>query len=235
VEFKNRVKPTMAEQLTDGLVRVGVEDYLDGLFMLSNLADREGEEERATYAQLRNNAAYWQALYPFAFSQPIATWSQNRTLNPFLVISLMRQESRFMPGIVSSAGAVGLMQVMPDTAQWIAQHTSVGQYDLKDPDDNIKLGTWYLNYTHQTWQGNSLLAVASYNAGPGNVQDWVNRLGITDLDRFVEQIPFSETQNYVESVFANYWNYLRLYNPQVSQLLAQFSATDISARPSDSR
>ena len=219
VEFSNRVEPSFAEQLTDGLVRMNVGQYLDGIFMLHSLAWRTDSTDRAAYATLRQNPAYWQALYPFAFGDLIQTWSHDRSLNPLLVIALMRQESRFMPGIVSSAGAVGLMQVMPDTASWIAGQTDIGNYNLTDPNDSIKLGSWYLNYTHEEWQGNSLLAVASYNAGPGNVQDWVQRFGFTDPDRFVEQIPFPETQGYVESVFENYWNYLRLYNPEVSKLV----------------
>ena len=223
VEFTNRVTPTMAEQLTDGLVRVSVDDYLEGLFMLNSLAWREDPNDRAQYETLRKNTAFWQTLYPLAFVDTIQTWSNDRALNPLLVIALIRQESRFMPGIVSSAGAVGLMQVMPDTADWIASKIQVGTYALNDPNDSIKLGTWYLNHTHEEWDGNSLLAVASYNAGPGNVQEWVDRFGFEDPDRFVEQIPFEETQGYVESVFENYWNYLRLYNPEVSQFIAKLS------------
>lgn len=221
VEFNNRVQPTVEEQLTDGLVRLSVGQYLDGIFMLHSLAWRETPSDRAMYNTLRQNPAYWEALYPFAFGDLVQTWSRDRSINPLLVIALMRQESRFMPGIVSSAGAVGLMQVMPDTARWIAEQTPIGNYTLTDPNDSIKLGSWYLNYTHQEWQGNSLLAVASYNAGPGNVQDWVKRFGFTDPDRFVEQIPFPETQGYVESVFENYWNYLRLYNPEISKLVTE--------------
>ena len=223
VEFTNRIEPSLEEQLTDGLVRMSVGQYLDGIYMLHSLAWRGDPNDRTAYHNLRQNPAYWQALYPFAFGDLIQTWSRDRSLNPLLVISLMRQESRFMPGIVSSAGAVGLMQVMPDTASWIAGQTDIGDYTLTDPNDSIKLGSWYLNYTHEEWQGNSLLAVASYNAGPGNVQDWVQRFGFTDPDRFVEQIPFAETQGYVESVFENYWNYLRLYNPEVSQLVAELA------------
>ena len=219
VEFTNRVTPTFPEQVTDGLVRVGIGDYLNGLFMLHSLAWREEPEDRTQYEALRQNPAFWQTLYPLAFSDLVETWSNDRSLNPLLVLALMRQESRFMPGIISSAGAVGLMQVMPDTAAWIAGQTEVGEYALNEPNDSIQLGTWYLNHTHEEWNGNSLLAVASYNAGPGNVQDWVDRFGFQDPDRFVEQIPFAETQGYVESVFENYWNYLRLYNAEVSQLL----------------
>ena len=128
-----------------------------------------------------------------------------------------------MPGIESFAGAVGLMQVMPSTGDWIAEQIDLGDYDLWDPDTNVSLGTWYLNYTHEEWDGNSMLAIASYNAGPGNVAEWLDRYGLTDTDRFVEQIPFAETQGYVESVFGNYWNYLRLYNPSISAMMAQYS------------
>lgn len=128
-----------------------------------------------------------------------------------------------MPGIRSGAGATGLMQVMPDTGAWIAEKIKLKQYQLNDPEDNIQLGTWYLDYTHQEYSGNSLLAIASYNAGPGAVSDWVTKSGVTDPDTFVETIPYSETKGYVKSVFGNYWNYLRLYNPEISQKLAQIS------------
>jgi len=136
---------------------------------------------------------------------------------------LIRQESRFMPNITSSAGAKGLMQVMPDTGAWIAKQIKLKEYQLAEPDDNIKLGTWYLDYTHDEYANNSMLAVASYNAGPGAVGGWIARKGMGDPDQFVEAIPYDETRGYVKSVFENYWNYLRLYNPEISQKLAQVS------------
>ncbi|MBF2003312.1 MAG: transglycosylase SLT domain-containing protein, partial [Synechococcales cyanobacterium M58_A2018_015] len=223
VEFTNRLKPTVAEQFTDGLLRLGVQDHLDGLFMLSSLAWREPAAEKAEVKAIKRQPEYWQALYPFPFLEPIEHWSQQRQLNPMLVTALIRQESRFEPKIESVAGAKGLMQVMPETADWVAAQIDLKPFNLEDPVDNINLGTWYLDYTHREYDNNSLFAVASYNAGPGSVADWIERFGTSDLDRFVEQIPFPETRGYVESVFGNYWNYLRLYNPEVSQQLAQFS------------
>jgi soluble lytic murein transglycosylase len=211
------------EQFTDGLMRQAVGDNLDGIFMVSHLSQRENPEERQEYKQLKQEIGYWYALYPFPFLEPIESWSQERQLNPLLVTALIRQESRFMPDIKSSAGAVGLMQVMPDTGAWIAQKIKLKEYQLDNPDDNIKLGTWYLDYTHDEYANNSMLAVASYNAGPGAVGDWVAKKGIADPDQFVETIPYSETRGYVKSVFENYWNYLRLYNPEISQKLAQVS------------
>ncbi|MBW4579847.1 MAG: transglycosylase SLT domain-containing protein [Tildeniella nuda ZEHNDER 1965/U140] len=221
VEFQDPMQPSVAEQFTDGVMRLSVGDYLDGIFMVSFLQEREKPEEQSQYRSLKQQASYWQALYPFPFLEPIETWSQERQLNPLLVTALIRQESRFMPGIRSSVGATGLMQVMPDTGAWIAKQIKLKTYQLNDPDDNIKLGTWYLDYTHQEYSGNSMLAIASYNAGPGAVGGWVAKAGQQDPDVFVENIPYAETKGYVKSVFENYWNYLRLYNPDVSQKLTQ--------------
>ena len=221
-EFQNPRQPTVAEQFTDGIMRLGVGDYLDGIFMVSYLSERERPEEQAQSNALKQQAAYWRSLYPFPFLESIESWSQQRQINPLLVTALIRQESRFMPGVQSSVGAKGLMQVMPETGSWIASKIQLKQYRLEDPNDNIKLGTWYLDYTHQEYQGNSMLAVASYNAGPGAVAGWLQK-GITDPDAFVEAIPYDETKGYVKSVFENYWNYLRLYNPEISQQLAQIS------------
>jgi len=92
---------------------------------------------------------------------------------------------------------------------------------LENVNDNVNLGTWYLGHTHDEYNNNSMLAVASYNAGPGAVGGWLTRFGFKDPDAFVEKIPYPETQDYVKSVFENYWNYLRIYNPEISQKMAE--------------
>ncbi len=223
VEYVHRKDPSVAEQFTDGLLRLGVGDHLDGIYMVGSLANREKPDDKKAYADLRRQVGYWYALYPLPFFNEIQQAAQAQQLNPLLVTALIRQESRFMPGIESVVGATGLMQVMPETADWVAPNVGLKSFKLNNPLDNLKLGTWYLKYTHEEWEGNSMLAVASYNAGPGNVQDWVTRFQNSDVDTFVEKIPFPETRGYVESVFENYWNYLRLYNPETSALLAQYS------------
>jgi soluble lytic murein transglycosylase len=223
VEHQNRVQPTVSEQFTDGVMRLGVGDNLDAIFMVGSLSDRDKPEEQKQYQSLRSQAEYWQALYPFPFEQQIANWAQQRQLNPMLVTALIRQESRFEPQIKSVVGATGLMQVMPETADFIAGKINAKGYNLENPEDNIKLGTWYLGHTHDEYKGNSMLAVASYNAGPGAVSDWLDSTRTRDPDEFVEIIPYSETKGYVKSVFANYWNYLRLYNPEIAQKVAQIS------------
>ena len=225
-ELENRQEPTVAEQFTDGLMRLGVNDNLIGINKVWYLSLRDTPQERSQWQTLRRAPEYWHALFPFPFSEPIATWSQQRQLNPLLVTALIRQESRFEPKIRSVAGATGLMQVMPGTGSWIAKKIDLEQYNLENPNDNIKLGTWFLDYTHQEYNNNSLLAVASYNAGPGNVSKWVTKYGFTDPDAFIELIPFPETKGYVESVFGNYWNYLRLYNPEIAQMLAKYSTSN---------
>jgi soluble lytic murein transglycosylase len=223
VEYQNRVKPTVAEQFTDGVMRLGVGDNLDGIFMISHLDERTIPEEQKQVQAIKQQAGYWHTLYPFPFEQPIATWSSDRKLNPMLVTALIRQESRFEPKIKSVVGATGLMQIMPETASEVASSLNVKTYSLENIDDNIKLGTSYLDRTHKEYQGNSMLAVASYNAGPGAVSDWVSKSKTQDTDEFIENIPYSETKGYVKSVFANYWNYMRLYNPEIVNQVAQFS------------
>jgi len=212
---------TVAEQFTDGLLRLEMGDNLRGINQVWFLSQREKPEEIAEWKALRESPAYWNALFPIPYREEILRWSAQRQLNPFLVAALIRQESRFEKQIRSSAGAVGLMQVMPDTGKWVAQKIDLQEYDVEKPSDNIRLGTWFLDFTHQEYDNNSLLALASYNAGPGNVSKWVKKYGFSDPDAFIEKIPFPETKGYVENVFANYWNYLRLYNPEVSQMLSK--------------
>ncbi|HEY9888839.1 MAG TPA: lytic transglycosylase domain-containing protein, partial [Candidatus Obscuribacterales bacterium] len=207
---------------------VGVGDTLDGIFMISSLSWRDDPAEQATYQQLKTHPAYGQTLYPFPYANLIEQWSRDRALNPLLVTALIRQESRFQPQIRSVVGAAGLMQVMPDTAAWIQTQTDIESYNLDDPDDNIQLGTWYLDYTHREYGNHSLYAVASYNAGPGNVADWLARDNYGDEDDFADKIPFPETKGYIRSVFGGYWNYLRLYNPEIARRIETLQAEDAS-------
>ncbi len=230
-EFQNRQEPTVAEQFTDGVMRLGVGDNINGINQVWFLSQRETPEERRQWQALRAEPAYWHTLFPLPFFEYVTNWSGQRQLNPLLVTGLIRQESRFEPEIGSIAGARGLMQVMPGTGQWIADKIQLQEYDLNDPNDNVKLGTWYLDHTHQEYNNHSLFAVASYNAGPGNVAKWIRKYDTTDPDAFIEQIPFAETKGYVEAVFENYWNYLRLYNPEVNQLLRKYSQSQPGISP----
>lgn len=225
MELADKQELTVPEAFTQGLLKLAQGKYLKGINGIWELSQRDEAGDRQAWLELRQRPDYWYALFPFPYADAIQRWSAKNELNPLLVVSLMRQESRFEKTIESSAGAMGLMQVMPGTADWIAQQINDDQYDMTNPEDNIEFGTWYLRYTHNEYKDNSMLAIASYNAGPGNVANWLDKYGLTDPDVFVEQIPFKETKGYVESVFANYWNYERLYNPQLREKLASLKAT----------
>ncbi|MEG3435879.1 transglycosylase SLT domain-containing protein [Pannus brasiliensis CCIBt3594] len=212
---------TIEEQFNLGLYKLALNQNLEGINLIWRLRERDTPEEQQQWKALRDSDKYWHALFPFPYYETILQWSKERRLNPLLVTSLIRQESRFEKEIRSPVGAVGLMQIMPDTGKYIAGNTGTKSYSLTDPEDNIMMGTWYLDYTHDKYGGNSLFAVASYNAGPGAVSRWKERFSFSDPDEFVENIPYDETKGYVESVFGNYWNYLQIYNPELQQQLAK--------------
>ncbi len=216
-EIAGKDKVSVSEQFTQGLLKQVQGQYLQSINLIWGLSKRDEPQDYSEWQILRQSPEYWQALFPFPYEDLVVKYSKERNLNPFLVISLIRQESRFEKEIKSPVGATGLMQIMPATGAWIAPQIGVDKdkYSLTNPEDNVKMGTWYLNYTHETYNNNSMLAIASYNAGPGNVSNWLERYSLQDFDEFVENIPFPETKGYVETVFSNYWNYVRLYQPQI--------------------
>ncbi|MBD2577628.1 transglycosylase SLT domain-containing protein [Oscillatoria sp. FACHB-1406] len=211
---------TVPERFTKALFVLAQGQYQQGIAQILDLRKLEEPQAKEEWKALRKDPQYWQALFPFPYEQEILKWSAQRKINPLLVVSLMRQESRFQKDIRSPVGATGLMQVMPATGQEVAKKIGLTQYSLTNPEDNVAIGTAYLDYTHEQYANNSLMAIASYNAGPGNVSSWLQRFNPQDPDSFVEQIPFAETQGYVESVFSNYWNYLRIYNPEIAEKLS---------------
>lgn len=217
LEYANYQDPTPEEQFVDGLMRLGTNDNINGIYQVSSLSLAEDPADRKVVNDLKQRPDFWHGVYPLPYKALITTWSTQRQLNPLLVAALMRQESRFEAKIRSGVGAAGLMQVMPATAEWIKGQAGLKSYDLNNPEDNVKLGTWYLDYTHAEYDNHSLFAVASYNAGPGAVAGWIKKGGFVDADDFAEKIPYPETKGYVQSVFGGYWNYLRLYDPAIAE------------------
>jgi soluble lytic murein transglycosylase len=220
LEYPDRARYSVTEQFAEGTILKNLERYQLGLARVSQLETREQPADIAEHQKVRQYPSYWQALYPLAYIDPIQTNAQKQKINPLLVLSIVRQESKFDPETRSPVGAMGLMQVMPSTANYIAPKLEMSHFELVYPPDNIKLGTYYLADMHSNHKDHSLLAVASYNAGPGNVSKWLKEISLNDPDEFVENIPFDETQNYIRHVLGNYWNYLRLYNPETSQQVA---------------
>lgn len=141
--------------------------------------------------------------------------SRETGVDPYLILAVGRQESTFRPGLTSSAGAKGLMQVMPSTAKWMADTEPAISVDdiarLDDPHKSLRLGAFYLRRMLDMWDGNLAYALASYNGGPGNVRKWTRANGNLPLDRWIEAIPFAETQDYVKRVLGNYAAYYSLY------------------------
>ena len=155
--------------------------------------------------------------YPLAYWPHVSALAKATGVDPYLLLSVARQESTFRPALTSSAGARGLMQVMPATASWLAQvEPNVNQAHarhLDAPLNSLHIGAYYLMRMIERADGNLAYALASYNAGPGNVSKWRKRFPGADLDTFIESIPFSETRHYVKSVLGNYAAYHSLYPP----------------------
>lgn len=137
------------------------------------------------------------ALYPEAFSSHVKTWSERYELEPSLVYAVMKAESLFNPAVTSSAGAVGLMQLMPSTAAGIAKEISLATYSLTDPETSIRLGSHYLAWLDRYYKGDIDKMVAAYNAGAGNVNRWSREMPGVDRDIFSEFTPFEETRGYI--------------------------------------
>lgn len=130
--------------------------------------------------------------FPLKYRGEIEAAGAEFGVDPVLVASVIKTESRFRAGAVSPRGAVGLMQVMPSTAEFVAEKYDLGEFDLYNPHDNIRIGTCYLRYLFDRF-GDTRTVLAAYNAGPGNVARWA-------VDGRVETTPFPETNKYVEKV-----------------------------------
>jgi len=141
-------------------------------------------------------------------------------VDPLLVLGLMRQESVYRQWALSSAGAIGLMQVMPRTGARIAARMGDPHYSpevLEDPATNVRYGVWYLGRLIDRFEGVWPLAVGSYNGGPHNMSSWLRPWGAgIRMDDFVEQIPYEETRDYVKKVGGYYATYASLYGPDGS-------------------
>lgn len=155
------------------------------------------------------------ALYPRAYWAAVQATARETGADPLLLLAIARQESLFQARIESHAGATGVMQLMPSTAAWIAKTESAigpGHLDnLDKPASSLRLGGYYYRYILGRQGGNTVYAIASYNAGPGNVNKWRARFDSNHLDDFIEAIPFDETRDFVKKVLGNYAAYHSIY------------------------
>ena len=153
----------------------------------------------------------WETLFPRPYWDLIEREAKRQGLDPYLVAALIRQESRFEQGAVSSAGARGLMQLMPATARRLAGAPRLPPDRLHDPELNIRLGTRFLAELLRRFDGNLEKTVAGYNAGGTRVEGWASQGAYAEPAEFVESIPVTQTREFVYTVLRNYRFYRDLY------------------------
>ena len=150
--------------------------------------------------------AYWRILFPEPWWETIQAESAKNNLDPYLVVSLIRQESEFNPSAISPKNACGLMQLLPSVGKALAHEEGISHFEtfhLLDPATNIRLGTRYLRKTVDKFGGVTEYALAAYDAGDDRVVDWQAAGPYSGIDEFVESIPFTETREYVEAILRN--------------------------------
>ena len=157
---------------------------------------------------------YWEALFPRAYWADLKRFSVANGLDPYLVASLIRQESEFNPAAVSRANAVGLMQLLPRTGKAVAHQERLKRYSpsqLYTAPVNLELGTLYFRGMVDKFGGSFEYALAAYNAGSDRVEEWLGEGKYRDAQEFVESIPFTETREYVQAIMRNASVYRQLY------------------------
>jgi soluble lytic murein transglycosylase len=162
----------------------------------------------SVYSALRGR----QAVYPLEYEDLIIQYSGEFGLDPYLVAAVVHTESGFDAQAVSHAGAVGLMQVMPQTGEWIAGKLGMENYKeemLLDPETNIRFGCWYLHFLQERFTSGRLV-LAAYNAGHNRVSGWLEDSRLSDGDELTD-IPYEETERYVQKVTRAYEKYKEYY------------------------
>jgi soluble lytic murein transglycosylase len=150
--------------------------------------------------------AYWRILFPQMYWTDIKAEAERNGLDPYMVASLIRQETEFNPGAVSNKNAYGLMQLLPAVGRSLARQEGIAHFstsELLNPSTNIRLGTLYLKQTLEKFGGQPEYAFAAYNAGDDRVIDWQSIGNYHGIDEFVESIPFTETREYVQAILRN--------------------------------
>ncbi|MDU2065746.1 MAG: lytic transglycosylase domain-containing protein [Sporomusaceae bacterium] len=153
-------------------------------------------------------------VYPLLYQNEIFRYAERHDLDPYLVAAVIRTESKFSHLARSPKGAMGLMQMMPDTAEWVAQEIKYPNFtvdELNNPVVSIRFGTWYLASVEKEFGGNEVLMLAAYNGGRGNVKSWMKKYGWSNEFHEIDEIPFKETREYVKKVLRDRETYRLLY------------------------
>ena len=154
-------------------------------------------------------------IYPYPHRDLVALYAEANGVSPALVISVIMHESKFSNDVHSPRGAIGLMQIMPETAEWIANELDESDFSLQklhEPEMNIRYGTWYLSLLTREFNDNQVLALAAYNAGRGTVHEWMEEYEWSEDFKDTSMIPYPETRLYVERVLKAKNRYEILYH-----------------------
>jgi len=185
----------------------------EGLLLAADYARRVGLYDRAINTAERTLLRHDYAMrYMTPWRSEFAAAARDQNIDEELLYAIARQESRFAPDIVSSAGAVGLMQLMPGTARWVAKQMARSDFStarIAQVDLNTQFGAYYFKYWHERLDRMPALAAAAYNAGPSRAQAWRPLAAPLEGAIWVETIPFNETRDYVKRVLANTMVYTR--------------------------
>ncbi len=151
--------------------------------------------------------------YPVKYMDIIEKYTGEYGIDPYFVLAIIKAESSFNPKAVSNKGAKGLMQIHPDTGEWIAKNIGLDGYKedvLLDPEINVRMACWYLNNLNKQFK-DPVSVLAAYNAGSGNVKKWLSDEKYSRDQNKLEYIPFKETRDYIERITKNYQMYKRIY------------------------
>ncbi|QQS41335.1 MAG: transglycosylase SLT domain-containing protein [Acidobacteriota bacterium] len=237
------------EDLADELLFLGLYDEGSVEYELHLLDDGSADEEAETLAELYRRGGLvtrsvalaesrWREmpanfvaeampegelrlLYPVPFKHEVLKYSRAEGIDPSFVLSIMRQESRFDPGVKSSAAARGLMQFIPSTGSKMAEEIGIRDFtqdDLYDPAGAVRIGSRYLAKLFRDFPNQPAAVAASYNAGEDRMVRWYSRAGSSEPARYIPEIRFSQTRDYVAKVMNNYRIYRMLYDENLEEI-----------------
>lgn len=179
---------------------------------------------------------FTKSLYPIKYESYVEKAAKEHNVDICLVYGVIRNESNFDPNVVSNAGAIGLMQLMPDTFTWLQNYRADFEPDkildsnmLYKPEVNIDYGTYYLSYLLDKYDGDRSLAICAYNAGYGNVDEWIADGTIPNGNVSPEDVPFTETSNYLSRVTESTEMYRTLYFSKLESYPDGKSSAAVSA------
>ncbi len=149
-------------------------------------------------------------VYPLKYKELVFEYADYYGLERALVFAVIKTESSFNPNAESKKGAVGLMQITKKTGEYIAQKLGVEKYDLKNNDNNINFGCYYIKYLYARFK-NMDTALVAYNAGEGNVSLWLMDKNLSKDGNTLTSIPFEESREYIKKIHKNFEKYKKLY------------------------